>query len=151
MLKRLVELFTQPSDATAAQDSIEIAACALLLELVMADDTVEEAEVNATKAVMQKLFELDEQRLEEINAIAQERQRESADLYSFTKLVTEHYGAEQRRQFMFCMWQIAYADKHLDKHEESLIRKISELISVPHSVYIQTKLEAEKQLSNDPS
>ena len=35
-------------------------------------------------------------------------------------------------------------DGELDKYEDSLIRKVAELIYVPHSVFIQTKLQAEK-------
>ena len=38
------------------------------------------------------------------------------------------------------LWAIAFADKHLDKYEEYLIRKISDLLYVSHSDFIQQKL-----------
>jgi len=148
MLKQLMSFFTADEKDTQSSDSIEVAACALLLELAMADEKIEEAELSKTRQVMQELFSLSDQRLEEITNIARQRRQESADLYSFTKLITEHYNAAQRRQFIFNMWQVAYADNQLDRYEESLVRKVSELIYVPHSTFIQTKIEAEKQRVN---
>jgi len=38
------------------------------------------------------------------------------------------------------MWQVAYADGHLDEMEEALIRKVATLIYVNHSDFIRTKL-----------
>ncbi len=38
------------------------------------------------------------------------------------------------------MWRVAYADGHLDKYEEHLIRQVAELTYVPHQDYIRAKL-----------
>jgi uncharacterized tellurite resistance protein B-like protein len=35
---------------------------------------------------------------------------------------------------------VAYADGDLDKYEEHLIRRVAELIYVPHEEYIRAKL-----------
>ncbi|CAH0990517.1 hypothetical protein SIN8267_00609 [Sinobacterium norvegicum] len=143
MFKRLADLFS-PVEQEQQQDSLELAACALLLELSMADNTVTEAEIAVSQQAMEALFGLSHEAIEDITVIAKQRRSDSADLYSFTKLITEHYSAEQRRQFIYKMWLVAYADGELDKYEDSLIRKVSELIYVPHSAFIQTKLEAEQ-------
>jgi len=37
------------------------------------------------------------------------------------------------------LWQIAYADACLDRYEEALVRKIAELIHVPHREFMQAK------------
>ena len=42
------------------------------------------------------------------------------------------------------MWRIAFSDEQLDKYEEHLIRKISDLIYVSHSDFIKTKLNVRK-------
>jgi len=39
------------------------------------------------------------------------------------------------------LWAIAYADESLAPLEESTIRQIADLLYVPHSQYIKTKLE----------
>jgi uncharacterized tellurite resistance protein B-like protein len=37
------------------------------------------------------------------------------------------------------LWQVAYADGSLDPYEEALVRKIADLIYVPHREFIQAK------------
>ncbi len=41
---------------------------------------------------------------------------------------------------------MAFADKNLDKYEEYLIRKISDLLHVSHSDFIQQKLKVKESL-----
>jgi uncharacterized tellurite resistance protein B-like protein len=40
------------------------------------------------------------------------------------------------------LWQLAYADQTIDKFEEHLIRKLAELLHVPHKHFIQAKHSA---------
>ena len=37
------------------------------------------------------------------------------------------------------LWRVAYADGCLDPYEEALVRKIADLIYVPHRDFIRTK------------
>jgi len=43
------------------------------------------------------------------------------------------------------LWQVAFADGHLDPYEEALVRKIADLIYVPHRDFIQSKLRVMQQ------
>ena len=38
------------------------------------------------------------------------------------------------------MWKLAYADGNVDKFEEFLIRKISDLLHIEHSDFINQKI-----------
>jgi len=38
------------------------------------------------------------------------------------------------------LWQVSRADGRIDAHEEHLVRKVAELLYVPHSRFIQTKI-----------
>jgi uncharacterized tellurite resistance protein B-like protein len=40
---------------------------------------------------------------------------------------------------MKAMWEMAYADGNLDKYEDYIIRKVADLIYVPHSEFIRAK------------
>ncbi|MEO6322516.1 MAG: TerB family tellurite resistance protein [Polaromonas sp.] len=42
------------------------------------------------------------------------------------------------------LWQIAYADAHLDAHENSLIGKFAELLHVTQGEYIGAKMQAKE-------
>ena len=44
------------------------------------------------------------------------------------------------------MWRIAYADKELEKYEEALVRKIADLLYVPHSAFIAAKHRVQSTL-----
>jgi uncharacterized tellurite resistance protein B-like protein len=40
------------------------------------------------------------------------------------------------------MWQVAYADGVISAHENHLMRKIADLLYIPHSDYITAKMSA---------
>jgi uncharacterized tellurite resistance protein B-like protein len=42
------------------------------------------------------------------------------------------------------LWQVAYADDDLDPHEEGFVRKIAELLYVPHKDFIRAKHRAQQ-------
>ena len=44
------------------------------------------------------------------------------------------------------MWKIAYADGNIDKFEEHIIRKVSNLIYVSHSDFIKAKISAKEKI-----
>ena len=43
----------------------------------------------------------------------------------------------EERYLIEQLWDIAYADGVIDKYEEAAIRKVSELLYVPHSDFIK--------------
>jgi uncharacterized tellurite resistance protein B-like protein len=44
------------------------------------------------------------------------------------------------------MWRVAFADRRLDKYEEAQIRKIADLLYVPHKDFIRTKLRVQQAM-----
>ncbi len=58
---------------------------------------------------------------------------------------------EEKRQLLRDLWAVAYADGKLDQYEESQLRKIAELLHVPHTQFIQSKLVAKERLSGSVS
>lgn len=49
---------------------------------------------------------------------------------------------------MKAMWEMAYADGNLDKYEDYIIRKVADLIYVPHTEFIRAKSQVKSQLGN---
>ena len=37
------------------------------------------------------------------------------------------------------LWQVALADEHLDRHEDHLIRRVAELLYIPHRDMIRVR------------
>ncbi len=42
------------------------------------------------------------------------------------------------------LWQVAYADDHLDAHEQHTISKVAGLLHVTHGEYIAAKMRAKE-------
>ena len=64
------------------------------------------------------------------------------DYYQFTTLINSNYTLEQKVSLVDRLWRIAYANETLHKYEEHLVRKIADLLYVPHSAFIAAKLSA---------
>ena len=128
-------------------DKTSIKACvALLLETSMADEILDESELMALKNTLQKDFQINEDEIDELIDLAKENVEDSTSLYEFTRDINDNFDAAERVKLIESMWKIAYADGNIDKYEEHIIRKVSNLIYVAHSDFIKAKLSAKEQI-----
>lgn len=128
-------------DETDTQTQLQMAAAALLIELSRADYQRDPEEQLAIENALKKSFGLDDDQLAELIALAEEQNKDATSLYQFTTLIKERYTAEQRFELVKMLWTVAVADGEISKYEDHLIRKIAELIYLPHSEFIRAKLE----------
>lgn len=63
-------------------------------------------------------------------------------LHEFTKLLNEHLAENEKSRIIALLWQIAYADGRLDKYEDSLVLKISDLLYVSRGRVMRLKHDA---------
>lgn len=126
---------------SSAVSRIDLASAALLVEVMNSDHELDEREHKEFMAVLQQSYNIAESDLEELTKLAKDEAFEATSLYEFTKLINDSYDYEQKVELIENMWRIAFSDKRLDKYEDHLIRKVSELIYVSHSDFIKTKLK----------
>ena len=86
-------------------------------------------------------YKIDEIEIDELILDASQSVQESTSLYGYTRIVNDEFSYDEKLNLLKNLWKIAYADGNLDKYEEHLIRKISDLIHVSHRDYINIKLE----------
>ena len=144
MLTRIKEFFTQRIlDAEEADQSPEkLAVAALLIEVMVIDDDLAESELASITQSLSNLLALSADDIEELITLSRSEVENATSLYEFTRQINQHYDLEKKKQLMVSLWRVAYADGVLDKHEESIIRKIADLIHLRHAEYIQCKLAA---------
>ena len=94
------------------------------------------------KALLSQSLGLSIEKVHELMMAAGAQVDEATSLYEFTRVINDHYSAEQKLKLIGAMWAVAYADGDLDKYEEALIRQVAELTYVPHQDYIRSKLDA---------
>ena len=114
---------------------------ALLVEIAFADKDFDETEKASLKQSLIETYAIDESDIEEIIRDAEDTVSESTSLYGYTSIVNSEFQYEDKLKLLRNLWKIAYADGYLDKYEEHLLRKISDLIHISHSDYISIKLE----------
>lgn len=126
--------------AAAREATLQAAAAALLMEVASADDHIGEDEREAIRRIVGETFDLSADQAAEISRDAEQRSGTVTSLYPFTRLLTRECSMEERIEIVYRLWEVAFADGHLDAHEEHLIRKIASLLYVPHSQFIRGKL-----------
>jgi uncharacterized tellurite resistance protein B-like protein len=92
------------------------------------------------KEALNEVLGINTDNADKLLKIAESHSQSNTSMQPFTRLINDEFGIEQKKKLMKAMWQIAYADGKLDKYEEHYLRKISELLYIPHSQFIQQKL-----------
>ncbi|MCG6969537.1 MAG: TerB family tellurite resistance protein [Gammaproteobacteria bacterium] len=118
---------------------LQVATAALLVEIARADFHIEDQELEKIAAALQEKFDLSTQEVSELMQLATREAKQAISYYDFTSLINKGFSFEQKVKVIELMWQVAYADDHLQKYEEAMIRKISDLLYVPHSDFIAAK------------
>jgi uncharacterized tellurite resistance protein B-like protein len=91
-------------------------------------------------------FHLTEEESDALLQFAEEKIRKATGYYEFTSLINKGLPYEQKVKVIEHLWEIAFTDKSLDKHEEYMVRKIADLIYVEHKDFIDAKLRVKKKL-----
>ena len=146
MIKKIKDLISNLSgkEEVAEPDKelrLNNACAALLVEVAFADKDFDQKEKESLKISLLETYNLDEDAINEIILDADKSVEESTSLYSYTRIVNDEFEYDNKLDLLRSLWKVAFADGYLDKYEEHLLRKISDLIHISHSDYINIKLE----------
>ena len=147
MLRVLKDLFDAVSSPPAAaaqggEHSLQLATAVLLVEVMRADPHLQEAERVAVVEALGRKFTLQPDEMDRLLELAHEKARTANDFFAFTSVINDRFTHEQKVQVIELMWSVAFADGHLDAHENHLISKVAGLLHVTHGEYIAAKLHA---------
>jgi uncharacterized tellurite resistance protein B-like protein len=148
MLKSLKDLFDSLTTGPAAQapacseHQLQLAAAVLLVEVMRADADIGEAERAAVAAALGGKFALDADESERLLELAHDTARQATDFYSFTSRINDAFTMERKIEMVEHLWRVAFADGVLSAHENHVMRKIGDLLHVPHGAYVAAKQRA---------
>jgi len=123
------------------EQALRLATAALLVEVARADDRITEEERAAAQRVVENGYSLSPEEARELVDMAEREAANVTSLYPFTRLITSECSLEDRTEIVRMLWEVTHADGHIDAHEEHLVRKVANLLYVPHSRFIQTRLQ----------
>ena len=126
---------------------VQIATCALFLELAHSDDefTIEEEEF--IRSIMKEKFDLDNQTVNELIELSTQQTKKSVSIYEFTEIINQNFDNAFKYEVLINLWRLVYADGKLDKYEDYFMRKVSGNLKMEHSQMISSKMEVKAELS----
>jgi len=137
-----IKNWLQPPAAATAPPSIELSAAVLMLDIAIADDSIDADEVAGIRELLQSEFALDATSLDSSMEQAMQLLHDAVDMYEYARVVCRELPVAQRARLVAGMWQIAMSDSNLHRHEEAQLRKLSDLLGLSHSEFIQAKHQA---------
>jgi uncharacterized tellurite resistance protein B-like protein len=153
MLRAIRDFFQQQIEAEMHDSArrvhgLHLATAALLLEVARADFHCGEEELEAVQQALQRRFELSAEETREVAELARTEVEEAVSLHQFTRLMNDHFSHEEKAMVVEMLWEVALVDGVLDKYEEALVRKLADLLYVPHSQFIQAKHRVQARLDS---
>ncbi len=154
MIERFKQFFEKHlsppvGDEDVSQDRLHLAAAALLVEMSRADGEVRDDEQAAISRAIRKTFNIDEHKTAELIQLAESEIADATCYHQFTSLINKNFSKKQKVQVVEMLWEVAYADAEMEKYEEQLLRRLSDLLYVPHAEFIQSKLRVKARLGLD--
>ena len=146
MFQKIKTYLFKASSAPTEENQLDVAlaAATLMMEVSWADRTISDDEMEVSAKKLSEIFSLDDH---QANALLEEGKilmNESVGLQQFTTLLNENLAADQKFSIVLALWEVARDNDSVDALEEHQIRNISELLYVPHSKFIETKLSSRK-------
>jgi uncharacterized tellurite resistance protein B-like protein len=126
------------SPAQRQQEAVAV----LLHEVAHADLQENALELDQVMQELSQSFGLSREEAERLRNDAADTADRTVSLYKLVETLNQSLDVEGKRELLARLWRVALADGVLDPHEEALIRKLSELLFVPHAVFVQERLRA---------
>jgi len=144
-IRRFFEQYIIVTDSISEDElehQLQLACAALMIEVLYADYSVDQSEIDTLRKALQENFDLKKEEADKLIQLAEEERSQATDYYQFTSLINEFYTQQQKRELVTRLWQMAYADHTVHKFEEHLVRRLADLLHVPHSAFMQSKHRA---------
>jgi len=151
MLNYLNDLFTKKNEVSEEQKfpnkhKLQVAACALLLEIAIADDNFNNVEKEKITELMKNKFGLSELEVNNLISYSEGEIKESVSIYEFTDILNKNLNNDEKYNIIKYLWHIAYADGNVDSYENFYIKKISNNLHMHHKDRIAAKFEVKEEL-----
>lgn len=144
MLDRLREFFSEQSAQEATDDdaALHLAAAVLLVQVAKSDHRLESLELARIKNVLQRQWGVADHDIGDLMSVADASTEEHVSLHMHVDLINRNFSAAQKRDLVRGLWEVACADGEIHPYEELLVRRLADLVYVPHTDFIRTKHEA---------
>ena len=145
LVKRLLEGKAEV-DPAEHERMIRTATAALLVEMVRVDATELGEEAEALRNALGHHFGLAADEAKALMASAEREVDAAASLYTFVKQLNGVLDGGDKARVLEMLWRVALSDDHLDRVEETLVRKVGDLLKLPSNEVLRTKQKVQAEL-----
>jgi uncharacterized tellurite resistance protein B-like protein len=133
MLKSIKALFATPIEAATSQRArLERAVAALVYEITRMDFDVSPEEVPAAHHALIDLLGVDDAQAQTLLMWAGAPENRLTTYHDAVNEISRAFAMEDRVRLVEHLWRIAHADEDLHVYEDHLVRKLADLLYVPH-------------------
>lgn len=137
------------ADSSGAERDAAIrkATAVLMIDVARADSVFDPAEFDSVVDRIAAHFGLSAEEAAELVNSADEEAERLTSLHDFTQLLHANLDEREKSRVIGLLWEVAYADGRLDKYEDSLVLKISDLLHVSRGRVMRLKHDADSGAS----
>lgn len=119
--------------------AIQQACCQLLMEVARLDAANTEQKRDLVAEVMREQFNMPEAELDALIVAASRSENQLTSYFDSVKLINGSFDLSRKARFIEQLWRVAMVDGNIDMYEDHLVRKLSDLLYVPHNDFILAK------------
>lgn len=116
------------------------AVAVLMLDVARSDWETAPEEKAAIQQSLQNRFDLSAEEASELLTEAAKTLDQEVSMHAHLAALNQQWSPDERRLLLDELWSVAFADGVLSKYEEHTIRRLAELLHVPHREFIKAKL-----------
>jgi uncharacterized tellurite resistance protein B-like protein len=156
MIRKIVEQVVNVlsnGEETAEVDretALRMATAVLMIDVARADHVFDESEFDSLLSLVEQHFDLTPEQAAELVNEAEELAEDMVSLHEFTQQLHRHVDEKEKARIVGMLWQVAYADGRLDRYENALVLKISDLLYVNRARVMRLKHDTSEKFATGP-
>ncbi len=127
-------------------NNVKNAATILLYSVANADQNIEKDEIKIIKEIIQDFFSVESQDAYDIVESAIIEFKKSTSYFEYAQILNENFSYQDKLDFIYCIYEVAFSDNELHFREQHLIKQISTILNIENQDLIKTKLEIKNYL-----
>lgn len=146
-LEAMLVVEEQSSEEDKAR-AANLAATALLIEAAQADQNFSDDELAIVEASLLNHMNISREDIHMTIELAKGKLDNSTCLYEITTVINDNWTLREKIRLIESLWRVVLSDRYLDSHEQHLMRKLQNLLYIPHSEYIAAKVRVKNTISD---
>lgn len=146
MFEKLKKIFeTNNSEINSVDDTLISYLVSLFVEVSRVDYKIDEKEINFIIEILAKEFNFNLDLIKEKLNIVRTSER-LIGYHPITKYLNENFDINFKKKVVLGLWKIAFINNVLDKYEDHLVRKVSDLLYINHADNMLLRNKAKEDL-----